>query len=147
MRGGVLAAADGRGVEARGGGAGGDDVDDAAEGAGAVEVGASAGGDGDGVDGFGGDFVPVDPAAEGIVHGDVIFEHEGAADGGGAEAAERDALAGGVLDARAGAAEELEAGLLAELVVERDGGVGVECFSVEGVDGVGGCGEVERGAG
>ena len=110
----------------RGGGARGDDVDDAAERAGAVEIGAAAGGDGDGFDGLGGDFVPVDPSAEGIVHGDVVLEDEGAAGGSGAEAAQRYALAGGVLHARTGAAEEFEAGLLAELVVERGCGVVVE---------------------
>ena len=131
----------------RGGGTRGDDVDDAAERAGAVEVGAAAGGEGDGVDGLGGDFVPVDPAAEGIVHGDVVLKDERAAGGGGAEAAQRDALAGGVLHARTGAAEEFEAGLLAELVVERDSGIVVEVDGAEGVDGVCGGGQVDGGAG
>ena len=97
--------------------------------------------------GFGGNFVPVDPAAEGIVHGDAVLEHEGAAGGGGAEAAQGDALAGGVLDARTGAAEELEAGLLAQFVVERDGGIVVQLVGAEGVDGVGGGGQIEGGAG
>jgi hypothetical protein len=85
--GGGLAATEDVGVEARGGGVGGDDVDDAAEGGGAVEIGAAAGGEGDGVDRFGGDLVPVDPAAEGVVEGRVIGEYEGAAGGGGTEAA------------------------------------------------------------
>ena len=140
--GGVLGAAESVGFEMRGGGAGGNDVDDAAEGAGAVEIGAAPGGNGDGVERVGGDFVPVDPSAEGIVQGDVVLEDEGAAGGGGAEAAERDALTGGVLDAGAGAAEEFEAGLLAEFVVERDGGIVVEAARADGVDGVGGGGQV-----
>ena len=145
--GGGLAAAEGIEVEARCGGVGRDDVDDAAEGGRAVEVGAAAGGDGDGVDGEGGDLVPVDPAAEGVVEGGVVGEDEGAAGGGGAEAAQRDALAGGVLHARAGAAVEFEAGLLAQLVVELGGGIVVELLRGEGVEGVCGCGEIERGAG
>jgi len=145
--GGVLAAAEDVEVKAGSGGVGGDDVDDTAESGGAVEVGAAAGGEGDGVDGLGGDLVPVDPAAEGIVEGCVVGEDEGAAGSRGAEAAEGDALAGGVLHAGAGAAVELEAGLLAELVVELGGRVVVELARGEGVEGVGGCRKVEGGAG
>ena len=116
--GGRLAAAEGIEIEAGGGGTDRDDVDDAAERAGAVEVRAASGGEGDCVDGLGGNLVPVDPAAEGIVHGDVVLEDEGAAGRSRAEATQGDALAGGVLHARAGAAEEFETGLLAEFVVE-----------------------------
>src|SRR5580704_2133649 len=97
---------------------GGDDVDDATERARSVEIGAAAGCEGDRFDGFGRDFVPVNPSAEGIVHGDVVLEDEGAAGCGGAETAQGNALAGGILYARAGTAEEFEAGLLTELVVE-----------------------------
>jgi hypothetical protein len=115
--GGVFGGAGEVGCEEGFGGDGRDDVDDAAEGAGAVEVGASAGGEGDGFDGFGWKFRPVNPAAEGVVEGDAGGEDERAAGGGGAESAERDALAGGVGDPGAGAPEEFEARVLAEAFV------------------------------
>ena len=76
-----------------------------------VSVGAAARRDVDGVEDELGKLVPVDPAAEGVIQRDAIFEDERAADRGGAEATEGDALAGGVLDPGAGPAEELEPGL------------------------------------
>lgn len=63
---------------------------------------------------------PVDVAAEGIVEWGAVLKDEGAAGGGGAEAAKGDALAGGVGDAGGCAAVELEAGVLAEGFVEGD---------------------------
>ena len=81
---------------------------------------------------------PVDVAAKGIVERGAVFEDKRAAGGGGAEAAERDALAGGVGDAGGCAAVELEAGVLAEGFVEGDGGVVVEGFRGESEDGLGG---------
>jgi hypothetical protein len=124
----------------------GDHVDDAAKGAGAVEVGAAAGRDGHGFDCFGGDFVPVDPSAEGVIHGDVVLEDEGSAGRGGSESAQGDALTGRILNARTGAAEEFEAGLLAEFVVEGDGGIVGEVARAEGVDGVCRGGHLDGGA-
>jgi hypothetical protein len=83
------------------------------------------------VDGELGEFFPVDPAAVGVVEGDVVEDDEGAAGCGGAEAAEGDAFGGGVGDEGAGAAEELEAGDLAEFAVEGGRGGLLKLLRVE----------------
>ena len=90
---------------------------------------------------------PVDVAAERVVERGAVFEDKRAAGGGGAEAAERDALAGGVGDAGGCAAVELEAGVLAEGFVEGDGRVVVENLGREAEDGLGGFAEGRGGAG
>ena len=64
----------------------------------------------------------MDPPANGIVERHIFHGEQGAAGGGGAEAAQAESLRGGVGDERAGAAEELDAGQLAELAIEGKGG-------------------------
>ena len=145
--GGVLRAAEGRGIEARRRWPRWDDVDHPTQRAGAVKIGSAARGDGDGLDSFARNFVPVDPTAEGVVHGNVVLKDERAASGRGPESAQRNALAGWVLNARTGAAEEFEACLLAELIVQRNGRVGVQVAGGEGVCGIRGGGQIERGTG
>ena len=58
------------------------DVDNAADGGGAVEVAGAATDDFDGSDGELGELFPVDPAGEGVVERDVVFGDQGAAGGG-----------------------------------------------------------------
>jgi hypothetical protein len=64
----------------------------------------------------------VNPSAEGIVKRHTIFDDQGAAGRGGPEAAQADALRGGVSHQRAGAPEKLHAWNLPQLAVESDGG-------------------------
>ena len=77
---------------------------------------------------------PVDPSAEGIVHGDAVVEDEGAAGPAASEAAQRHALGRGVGDPAARAAEQREAGHVAQRVVEHGGGGGREVFRGHDVD-------------
>ena len=130
------------------GGVGGDQVDDAAEGAGAVEVGAAAGGDGDLVDGLGGEFVPVDPSAEGVVEWGVCRRGRGCGWRRWSRGPRREIpwLVGFCTqpdDRR----KELEACVLAEALVEGEGGELLEVGGGEGGDGAVGGAEVEGGAG
>ena len=80
------------------------------------------------MDGELGPFLPVDPATDGVVQRNVVLGHQGAAGGGGSQAAQANALRRGVGDERTGAAEKLDAGKLAHLIVEGDGGGGLEGF-------------------
>jgi hypothetical protein len=98
-------------------GAHGNDVDDAANGAGAVERAGAAADELDALNGEFGLLLPVDPAADGVVEGYVVVGDKRAAGGGGAEAAQADSLGGGVGDERTGTAEKLEAGNLSDLAV------------------------------
>ena len=77
---------------------------------------------------------PVHPAAEGIVEGHAVVEHEGAAGPAAPEAAQGHALGGGVGDAAARAAEQGEAGDVAQRVVEDGGGGGGEVSGGHDVD-------------
>ncbi len=62
---------------------------------------------------------PRDPAAEGVVDGDTVLKHGGTAGAVGADVSEAYALGGGVGAYAVGAAEQPEAGLLPECVIER----------------------------
>ena len=64
----------------------------------------------------------MNPAAERIVERDIVFGDQRAAGGGGTEGAKADSLRGRIGDERAGAAKQLDAGELAELIVECDAG-------------------------
>ena len=99
----------------------GNDVDDAADGAGTIEIAGAAADQFDALDGELGLLLPVNPSADGVVEGHIVVGNKRAAGGGGTEAAQADALRCGVGDERTGAAEELEAGNLADLAVEGDG--------------------------
>ena len=101
-----------------------DDIDDAADGAGAVKIAGASAGQFDVVDGERGLLLPVDPAAERVVEGHILLRDECAASGGGTEAAQADALRRGIGNERWRAAEEFDAGKLPELIVERDAGSG-----------------------
>ena len=113
-----------------GGGADRNDVDDAADGARSIEVAGAAADEFDGLDGELGLLLPVNPSAERVVERHIVFGDERAAGGGGTQAAQADALRGGIGDQRTGAAEELDAGKLAQLIVEGDGGGGAQRFAV-----------------
>jgi len=88
----------------------------------------------------------MDGSGEGVVQRDIVFGEQGAAGGGGTECAEAHSLRGGVGDQRTGAAEELEAGKLAELVVECGRGGGAEGLLSEEARGDGAFERAERGA-
>ena len=88
----------------------------------AEEAGGCAAGDFDAVDIVGKEAGPVDPAAEGVVHGDGIEQDKGAAGARRSHPAERNALGGGVGGDAGIAPEQREAGHLAEAVVEVDAG-------------------------
>ena len=79
-------------------GAHGDYVDDAADGAGAVEVAGAAADHLDALDGQLWLLLPVNPVGEGVVERNVILGDEGAAGGSGAESSEAQALGGGIGD-------------------------------------------------
>ena len=100
----------------------GNHVDDAADGAGAVEIAGAAAHQFDAVDGELGLLLPVNPSADGVVEGHIVFGDQRAAGGGGTEAAQADALRGGIGHQRTGAAEQLDAGKLAQLAIHGDRG-------------------------
>ena len=103
-----------------------ENVDHAADGARSVEVAGAAADELDVFDGELGLLLPVNPAAERVVERDIVFGDEGAAGGGGTEGAKADSLRSGIGDERAGAAKELDAGKLAQLVIEGDAGGGAQ---------------------
>ncbi len=103
-------------------GAGRDDVDDAADGARSIQVAGTAADDFDAVNGELGLLLPMNPSADGVVEGHVVFSDQRAAGGGGTQAAQADALRGGIGHQRTGAAEQLDAGKLAQLIVHGDCG-------------------------
>ena len=107
-------------------GPGGDHVDDAANGARPVEIAGSAAHHFDIANGELRLLVPVDPSAQRIVERLIVFRDQSAAGGGGTEAAQADALRGGVGDQRTRSAVELHARKLAHLAVEGDGRGGAE---------------------
>ena len=85
-------------------GADGDDVNDAADGAGTVKVAGAAADEFDGLDGELGLLLPVNPTAERVVERDIVFGDQSAAGRGGTEGAKADSLRGGIGDERTGAA-------------------------------------------
>ena len=102
------------------------ELDDAAQGPGAVEVRRPAPQHLDALEGEAGHSRPVDPAAERVVEREAVGEDEGAARPARPEPPQRHALGGGVGGAAAGAAEEGEAGDLPQRVVHGGGGGRVE---------------------
>ena len=105
-----------------------DQADHAAHGAGAVEVAGAAAHQFDALDRQFGLLLPVNPPSYGVVQRHVVLGDQGAAGGGGTEAAQADALRGGVGHQGAGAPEQLDAGKLTQPSVEGDGSRGVECL-------------------
>ena len=99
----------------------GEDLDDAADRVGAVEVAAAAAQHLDAVDRRLRQLVPVDPAAERVVERHAVGEHQRPARTGAAQAAQRDALRRGIRHARRGAAEQREPRHQLERIVERHG--------------------------
>ena len=104
----------------------GNHVDHAADGARSVEVADAAANKLDVADGELGLLLPVNPSAERIVERHIVLGDEGAAGGGGTESAKADALRSGIGDERAGTAEKLDAGKLAQLVIEGEAGGGAQ---------------------
>ena len=97
-----------------------DELDYASERVAAVEARSSLLGDFDSGNGFGGDAIPENPAAEWIVEWDAILQDEGATGTVCAEATKRNSLRGGICGAATEAAVEAEAGDLAQRVIERE---------------------------
>jgi hypothetical protein len=114
------------GVRTIGGGPHGDHVQHAADGAGTVEVAGAAAHEFGTLDGELRLLLPMNPSADGVVEGHIVLGDEGAAGRSGAEAAYADSLRGGIGNERTGAAEHFNAGQLAHLVVQGDGGHGAE---------------------
>ena len=97
---------------------GGNDVDDATDGGGAIEVGCATAKQVDAVDGKSGDLVPVDPAAEGIVERQLIRHDERAAGSRGPKATQRDTFSRRVGRPGTRTAEQREPGHGVQPVVE-----------------------------
>ena len=110
---------------------------------GAGESGATPGTGTAAADDFGADeaeawgFGPGDPAAKGVVKGNTVHEHEGAAGAVGTEVAQGNSLGGGVGGEGSGAAEEAERGGAFEGIVDGGRGGGAQLGLVENVDGDG----------
>ena len=116
-----LAAIAGAEFSGVGRGAHGDHADHAADGAGTVEIAGAAAHQFDAPKGQFGLLLPVNPSAYGVVQRDIVLGEQGAAGGGGTQAAQADSLRGGVCHQRTGTAEEFDTGKLAKLAVQSDG--------------------------
>ena len=104
----------------------GNHVDHAADGARSVEVADAAANKLNVADGELGLLLPVNPSAERIIERDIVLGNESAAGGSGTESAKADALRSGIGHERAGTAEKLDAGKLAQLVIEGEAGGGAQ---------------------
>ena len=99
-----------------------DDVDDAAHAVVAVDARARPFDDLDAIDGVERQAAPVHPSAERIVDGNIVDEHERAADAARPDPAQRDTLRRRMRGQAAGTPEQAEGRELAEQIVRHDGG-------------------------
>src|ERR1019366_2511086 len=106
------------GEHVHGFGLAGENSDRPAHGAVAKDAGGGAAGNLGAPDFVGDELGPVDPAAKRVVGGNAIPKDEGTAGAGRPDAAQRDALGGGMGHQAGGAAEEAEAGGVAQPVVQ-----------------------------